>query len=151
MSTALLGAELDGGVARALIGSLAAAPRREEPYPNWRLQGVFPEPVARERAGLPFAPVALEGVSGRRELHNDARQYFAAGVLDAHPVARAVAQAYQSPAVVRAFAEATGTRLDGTYLRIEYAVDQDGFWLEPHTDLGVKALTLLTQLPAPGQ
>jgi len=100
---------------------------------------------------LPFAPVALDGVSGRREFHNDARQYFAGGVLDGHPVALAVAEAFQAPAVVRAFAEKTGADLDGTFLRIEYAVDQDGFWLEPHTDLGVKALTLLVQLPGDGQ
>jgi hypothetical protein len=95
--------------------------------------------------------VALDGVSGRRELHNDARQYFAGEVLANHPVARSVADSFQSPAVVRAFAELTGAPLEGTYLRVEYAVDQDGFWLEPHTDLGVKALTLLIQLPAEGQ
>ena len=33
-----------------------------------------------------------------------------------------------------------GTNLAGTYLRVEYAQDIDGFWLEPHTDLGVKNL-----------
>ena len=151
MSTALIGAELESRIASNLFASLASAARHDQPYRNWRLQGVFPEPVARELAALPFGPVELGGVSGRRELHNDARQYFAAEVLDAHPVAREVAQGFQSPAVVRAFAEATGANLDGTYVRIEYAVDQDGFWLEPHTDLGVKALTLLTQLPAEGQ
>jgi hypothetical protein len=31
----------------------------------------------------------------------------------------------------------------GTYLRIEFAQDIDGFWLEPHTDLGVKVFTML--------
>lgn len=151
MSTALIGAEPDCRIASSLFASLASADRREQPYRNWRMQAVFPEPVARALATLPFAPVELGGVSGRRELHNDARQYFAGAVLDAHPAAREVAEGFQSPAVVRAFAEATGTNLDGTYLRIEYAVDQEGFWLEPHTDLGVKALTLLTQLPEPGQ
>jgi hypothetical protein len=39
-----------------------------------------------------------------------------------------------------------GTKLDGTYLRIEFAQDIDGFWLEPHTDLGVKTFTLLLYL-----
>jgi hypothetical protein len=38
------------------------------------------------------------------------------------------------------------TDLAGTYLRIEFAQDIDGFWLEPHTDLGVKAFTLLLYL-----
>ena len=151
MSTALIGAELECGIARSLLASLAEAERHEQPYRNWRLRNLFPEAVARQLAELPFAPVALDGVSGRRELHNDARQYFAGGVLGDHPVARRVADSFQSPELVRAFAQLTGAPLEGTYLRVEYAVDQDGFWLEPHTDLGVKALTLLIQLPAEGQ
>lgn len=151
MSTAHIGAELDCEIARSLLASLADGARHEQPYRNWRLRNLFPQAVARQLADLPFAPVTLDGVSGRRELHNDARQYFAGEVLDDHPVARRVAESFQSPAVVQAFAAMTGAPLDGTYLRVEYAVDQDGFWLEPHTDLGVKALTLLIQLPAEGQ
>jgi hypothetical protein len=112
---------------------------------------MFPETVARELADLPFAPTALHGVSGRRELHNDDRRYFAGEVLEQFPVARRVAEAFQSPEMVAAFARHTGANLDGTYLRIEYALDLDGFWLEPHTDLGVKSLTLLVQLPADEQ
>ena len=138
-------------IAATLQASLAGAARHERPYRNWRLSGVFPEPTARELAALPFAPTRLDGVSGRRELHNYDRRYFAGEVLDQYPVARRVAESFQSPEVVGAFARHTGARLDGTFLRIEYGVDVDGFWLEPHTDLGVKALTLLIQLPEPGQ
>ncbi|MEW5963513.1 MAG: 2OG-Fe(II) oxygenase, partial [Pseudomonadota bacterium] len=36
-----------------------------------------------------------------------------------------------------------GTKLAGSYLRVEYAQDSGGFWLEPHTDLGVKLFTML--------
>ena len=39
-----------------------------------------------------------------------------------------------------------GTDLEGTYLRIEFAQDIDGFWLEPHSDLGVKVFTMLLYL-----
>ena len=144
-------AAVDSDIATTIAASLAAAPRHERPYGNWRLSGLFPEDVARELAALPFAPTALHGVSGRRELHNDDRRYFAGEVLDQFPVARRVAEAFQSPEVVGAFARRTGAQLDGTYLRIEYALDLDGFWLEPHTDLGVKSLTLLTQFPGEGQ
>jgi hypothetical protein len=42
--------------------------------------------------------------------------------------------------------ESVGTNLKGTYLRIEFAQDIDGFWLEPHTDLGVKAFSMLLYL-----
>jgi hypothetical protein len=141
----------DREIAGTILASLAGAARHERPYRNWRLGGLFPEPVAREVAELPFAPTALHGLSGRRELHNDDRRYFAGEVLDQHHVARRVAETFQSPAIVGAFARTTGASLDGTLLRIEYALDLDGFWLEPHTDLGVKSLTLLIQLPAEGQ
>src|SRR5439155_25833684 len=36
--------------------------------------------------------------------------------------------------------------VDDTFLRLEYAQDVDGFWLEPHTDLGVKKFTCLIYL-----
>jgi hypothetical protein len=32
--------------------------------------------------------------------------------------------------------------LKKSYLRIEYTIDSTGFWLEPHTDIGVKNLTI---------
>jgi hypothetical protein len=72
-------------------------------------------------------------------------------MLADHPVAAQVAEAFQSARAATALMALTGARLFGTYLRIEYAVDVDGFWLEPHTDLGVKALTLFLQLGVPGQ
>jgi hypothetical protein len=151
MTADVVDAGLDRKIASSLLASLGAAVRHDQPYANWRLSRLFPDEVARALIGLPFAAPDLSGPSGQRELHNESRRYFAGQVLDEHPVARAVAQAFQAPQVVRAFGERIGARLDGTYLRIEYALDVDGFWLEPHTDLGVKALTLLTQLPAEGQ
>jgi hypothetical protein len=135
----------------AILKSFVAAEKRETPYPNWRVSEVFPEATARALAELPVHAVDLHGVSGRRELHNDQRSYFALDVLDRHPVARQVAEAFQSPRVVEAIMAHTGARLAGTYLRIEYAVDISGFWLEPHTDLGVKTYTMLYQLGTDGQ
>lgn len=142
---------LDSAIVSAIRRSIATAERREQPYRNWRMADVLPDAVAREVVDLPFTPIDVAGISGKRELHNAERQYFAGEVLDKFPVARAVAEAFHSPAVVGALAEATGAKLDGTYLRIEYALDIGGFWLEPHTDLGVKAFTLLHYLGEPGQ
>jgi hypothetical protein len=45
--------------------------------------------------------------------------------------------------VTRGVEASFGTRIGGTFLRIEYAQDTNGFWLEPHSDLGVKLFTLL--------
>jgi hypothetical protein len=134
-----------------LLTSLVLAARFEAPFRTWRLRKVLPEAVARALAVLPFGPPQLDGGSGRRELHNDSRRYFAGEVLERHPVTRRVAEAFQSPDVAAGIARATGAALDGAFVRIEYAADPDGFWLEPHTDLGVKALSLLIQLGEAGQ
>ena len=50
------------------------------------------------------------------------------------------------PRVTGAVERHFGIQLGGAYLRIEYAQDTDGFWLEPHTDLGVKLFTFLIYL-----
>lgn len=134
-----------------LLASVASAELRTSPFTNWRMREVFPEETARALAELPFHAVDLHGVSGRRELHNDQRSYFALDVLDRHPVARQVAEAFQSPRVVQSIMDHTGAKLAGTYLRVEYAIDISGFWLEPHTDLGVKTYTMLYQLATEGQ
>ena len=131
-------------------GLLAAEPRRA-PFPNWRIQGLLPEEAISALARLVVEPARASGRSGRRELHNSGRRYLSGAMLDEHPIAAELAQAFQSTLVVKGLAALTGAMLIGTYLRIEFAVDVDGFWLEPHTDLGVKALTLFLQLGLRGQ
>ncbi len=88
----------------------------------------------------------MNGVSGKRELHNDQRSYFDATGVARFPVMGAVAEALQSTRVVSRIHEAFGAPIDETYLRLEYAQDVDGFWLQPHTDLGVKKFTCLIYL-----
>lgn len=137
-------------IAASIVASARQAQARTTPFPHWRMSRVLPERVARAIAGLPFAPPELGGLSGRRELHNSQRQYLAGEVLR-DSTARAVALAFQSESTVAALAGLSGADLAGSYLRIECALDTEGFWLEPHTDLGVKRLTLFLQLPASGQ
>jgi hypothetical protein len=135
----------------AIVQAAQLARRRSRPFPHWRLADVLPEPVAEAVAGLPFDPQPTGGRSGQRELHNDSRRYLAGTLLRDFPAALTVAQAFQAPKVVGALAALTGTLLSGGFLRIEYALDTEGFWLEPHTDLGVKLLSLLLQFAEPGQ
>ena len=133
-------------IADAFAASIKARRSFTRPYPHHFIDGVFPEDVADELADLPFDAPALNGVSGKRELHNDARTYFDAAGVARFPVMGAVAEALQSAAVVGLVQEAFGAPVEGTYLRLEYAQDLDGFWLEPHTDLGVKRFTCLIYL-----
>lgn len=130
-------------VARAL----QAAERFEEPYRHWQVGGMLPQATVEALMSLPFPALDLAGVSGRRELHNDARIYFDADNMAKHAVCKAVAEAFQAPETIAAIQAHTGADLEGTWLRVEYARDAEGFWLEPHTDLGVKKFTMLYYLP----
>ncbi|MGZ5964270.1 MAG: hypothetical protein ACXWKY_11870, partial [Caulobacteraceae bacterium] len=130
-----------------LAASLKAARPIEAPYRHWLPENVLPEAVARDLAALPFQAPDLHGVSGKRELHNDTRQYFDAANNARFPVCGLLARLFQDPATVKLLQEATGADLSDTNVRIEYAVDSDCFWLQPHTDLGVKRITILYYLP----
>ncbi len=139
-------AQLTDQVKASLRASFASGAEFSDPYRHWIVSGVFPRDVADTLLNLPFDTADLGGVSGKRELHNDTRDYFDAGNNAAFAECGAVADAFQSPEVVDAIEKATGADLSGTYVRLEYAQDVDGFWLEPHTDLGVKKFTMLIYL-----
>ena len=133
-------------IAESFAAAVAARKTFAEPYTHYLLENVFPDDIADELATLPFAPPELNGVSGKRELHNDQRSYFDATGMARFPVMCGVAEAFQAPETVRQIAESFGAPIDDTFVRLEYAQDVDGFWLQPHTDLGVKKFTCLIYL-----
>jgi hypothetical protein len=91
-------------------------------------------------------PGDLDLSSGRRETNNKTRMFFDSAGQQRVPAMRALAEAMQSPEVVAAWEKLCGIDLSGTYLRIEYCRDTDGFWLEPHTDIGAKRITIMNFL-----
>jgi hypothetical protein len=127
----------------SLRRAVAAATRSEAPYRHWIVRGVFPEQVYTTLKDMPFPVADLGGVSGTREAHNPDRVYFAGDNLQEFENARAAAEAFQDEEIVQLFRDAFGAPLDDTFVRIEYAQDTDGFWLKPHTDIGVKMFTML--------
>lgn len=130
-------------IAAHFAASLARARRFEAPFRHFVAEDLFPAAVAEALAGLPVAPSDPDGLSGKRDYRNDTRCFFDAPTMQRFPIAAAVAGALQSRLVVDAVVDLCGAALAESFLRIEYAVDIDGFWLEPHTDLSVKKLTLL--------
>jgi hypothetical protein len=133
-------------VVRSFLRSVDNAKKLDQPYSNWSLAGCFPDDVVDDILALPFEAPSLDGISGKRELHNNTRKYFDVENRKHFPVVEAVAQAFQDKRVTNHIENVFGTDLDGTYLRMEFAQDIDGFWLEPHTDLGVKVFTMLLYL-----
>lgn len=141
---------LTQAVEESLRRTLATAERFEDPYRHYIASSVFPTDVARALRTLPFQPADVHGVSGKRELHNDTRRYFDAANCARFSCCAAVADAFQSREVAKAVERATGADLAGSFVRLEYAQDATGFWLEPHTDLGVKRFTMLIYLNGAG-
>jgi hypothetical protein len=130
----------------AFLSSLRHCARSDFPYPHWLLEHCLPEEVVNAVTGLPIAPARIEDTQGRRETHNDSRIHFGEQYRSRYGVMDTLARVFQSREVVDALEAATGARLGGTSLRIEYCQDTDGFWLEPHTDIGVKKFTMLIYL-----
>jgi hypothetical protein len=133
-------------IAEWFTRSLARANRNQTPYSHWLLEQTLPEEAARSIATLPFAAPIIGDTMGKRETHNSTRNFFSAQNRQAYEVCESVAAAFQSAAVVRRLQDATGAALAGNFLRIEYCQDLDGFWLEPHTDIGAKLFTMLVYL-----
>lgn len=118
----------------------------EQPYRHWWVTRCLPADTVDDILALPFEAPLLDGISGARELHNNTRKYFDVDNRKRFPVCGAVARAFQDKRATGHIERVYGTNLKGTYLRMEFAQDVDGFWLEPHTDLGVKVFTMLLYL-----
>lgn len=130
-------------VVDAMLESIETSKQTDKPYKHWFLTKCLPDGAADAVLALPFEAPALDGISGKREVHNATRKYFDQENMAKFPVCKAVNDAFQDRRVTKRIENHFGTKLDGTYLRVEFAQDTDGFWLEPHTDLGVKLFTML--------
>jgi hypothetical protein len=121
----------------------------QEPWQHWQVPDLFPRDVLHELADLPVSPAFPGRVSGRREYHNE-RIYFGGINMARLSVMRRIAETMQSPAVASVVHDVFAAPVDNTFLRIEYALDTDGFWLEPHTDIGVKKFTCFVYFDGAG-
>jgi hypothetical protein len=132
-----------------LVAAAGAAMRYDKPFRHWRLRHLLPTWLSHAMAHLPvLAPAAL-ATEGRRETNNATRRFLDARMQAEFGECATLAGAFQSPNVVQGWQRLCGDSLAGTYLRIEYCQDMGGFWLEPHTDIDAKRLTLLIYLIDP--
>jgi hypothetical protein len=80
-------------VVKTFLQSVDSGKRSEQPYRHWSLKGCLPSDSVEDIVGLPFEAPSLDGVSGKRELHNNTRKYFDVENRELFPVCEAVAQA----------------------------------------------------------
>ena len=133
-------------VAAQLLDCLAVSGQAEVPFRHWLLHRALPDGICDAIDELPFAPPLIEDTAGRRETNNSTRQFFGRVEQAHYRVCAALAAALQDAAVTRRLQSLCGVDLGGSFLRIEYCMDTDGFWLEPHTDIGAKRFTMLIYL-----
>ena len=129
-----------------LADVLARADQGETPYRHWLLRDVLPADVCAGLATLPLTPASVADTMGRRETHNDSRIFLNRDSQTRFPVCSELAEALQSPEIIKVIQRRCGLDLAGSSLRIEYCLDTGGFWLEPHTDIGAKLFTFLIYL-----
>jgi hypothetical protein len=131
-----------------LLRCLERSEERSVPFRHWRLFDVFPAGLSTELVELPFEPAGAGDSEGRRATRNHLRQFLAPAVCRRFKACREVADGFRDPVVVRRLERLCGLDLGGSFLRIEYCQDGDGFWLEPHTDIGAKLFTMQVYLSA---
>jgi hypothetical protein len=133
-------------VATRFLSSLEHSDCGMYPFRHWLLNHILPDATCRAIDGLPAEPPAITDTAGKRETNNSTRLFFNPLQRSAHPVCDELATALQSDTVVDHLQSLCEVTLAGSFLRIEYCLDTDGFWLEPHTDIGAKLFTMLIYL-----
>lgn len=135
-------------VVESFTRCLKNSAHHQTPYDFWLLEDALPEGLCDVIAGLPFhAPSAQEAnFDGRRNTNDDLRVYFNPGNRTRFPAVEQIAAGLDHPTARKCIEDITGTDLTGTSLRIEFCQDTPGFWLEPHTDISVKKLSMLIYL-----
>jgi hypothetical protein len=126
--------------------AIRTAEYHAEPYRYWLPRDVLPAELAEGAAALPFLAADIGDTQGRRETHNASRVFMSQENRAQFPVCEAIASTYQDEATIALIEDRCGLDLTGSYLRIECTMDTDGFWLEPHTDIGAKLFTHLIYL-----
>ena len=132
--------------AQKIQASIDACDTRTTPFSHWLLDGVFSEDVVEGLRALPFDAPRADYTKGARAANNDSRSYFDPGRLEEFAVCQDVAESFQDSATVKKIEAMCGIDLSGSFLRLEFAQDRDGFWLEPHKDISVKRLSMLVYL-----
>lgn len=129
-----------------VLNHWSKTPVETAPFRHWLLSGALPSDFANGFCALPVEPPAISDTLGKRETHNATRWFFTETHRKAFPICQSFAAAFQHPVTVAMLEGMTGANLGGASLRIEFCQDGDGFWLEPHTDIGAKRFTALVYL-----
>jgi len=112
------------------------------PFRHWLFQDAIFTDVCQEIVSMPIKAPVIEETYGKRDSHNELRNFFTPDLQEKRYAVSMVANIFQSSLVARAIEKLCDIKLQGSYLRIEYCQDHNGFWLEPHMDIKEKLMTM---------
>lgn len=122
----------------------------DAPYPHRVLKNVIEPDILKQVNDVPMEVFDLDYTQGSREEFNAYRRYFNPEFMAKNPAAKHIADVFRSKSVIEQIEKTGGISLKDSLLRIEYAVDAGEFWLQPHTDIGVKLFTMLIYMTPDG-
>ncbi len=126
--------------------AVVTAQRTDWPFRHWSLRCVLPPELCTSLAALPFTPPPIGDTLGKRETHNASRLFVSPANQQRFGACAVLAEAFQDEATTALLEDMCDVELGGSFLRIEYCLDTDGFWLAQHTDIGAKLFTMLVYL-----
>ena len=117
------------------------------PFNHWIYERVFPDDIVDELLKLPFQAPKIDHYTGKRESNNQTRIFFNKENSEKFKVIKNVVEVFNNYKIIKSLDNICGGRnLTKGKLRIEYTMDTDNFWLEPHLDIKEKLLTFLVYL-----
>ena len=116
------------------------------PFIHWVFNNVFTESLIEALSNLNLKPQKYQKQNGTREINNAKRLFLNNNNCLKYPVFKNVVNIFQQKNNIIKLENISGSNLQKGKLRIEYAMDEGDFWLEPHLDIKEKLLTFLIYL-----
>lgn len=124
------------------VAAFANAQIKTTPYTYWLFEGALMPETCEQIVTLPISPAEGYDTQGKRDNHNELRRFISPEVRKQYKVFDEITQTYQDKSVIKSLEKLCSISFSGSYLRVEYCQDSDGFWLEPHMDIKEKLVTI---------
>lgn len=135
-------------LAQHIQQAIESAEAFSHPFQHWSLHNILPEPLAQQFLATPMPndpAVCYDGTrAGNSKITPGGkppeRLFLSAQTCEAYPYFKSIIDAFLTKTLCQTLHN-IGVTVEKRYLRIEYIVDRNGFFLEPHLDIGEKELT----------
>lgn len=135
-------ASYEKGAAVNAVAAFRNATVKTKPYTHWLFENALPLQMCKDIISLPIKPAGEYDTHGKRDSHNELRRFLSPEIQKEYDVFTDLAGVFQNREVIQSLETLCHVSFSGSYLRIEYCQDKNGFWLEPHMDIKEKLITI---------